>query len=110
MPISDVLEKLRRQQKTRGQKAKEQRSCTPCSEAISGIMIHFKDMANDLEIVRDMHRSKVYIKRIDNGPIYTIEDIEARINRTRCLIEDSLKRYQECCKEGKLPVKEKFKC
>ena len=121
MPITEMLKKLRNQQKTRGQKAIEEKKasgiqyitrplCIPCNSAIVDAKNNLKDLTNDIETVRDMHRNRLHQKTIGNGITYTIEDIEARVNRDKCWTEYHLDRYQKCCKEGRLPEIEKFRC
>ena len=104
MPITKLLEGLRKEQKTR------KSSCTPCDIAINDLSIHFKDIINHMEIVRDMHMTRTFVKKMPNDIVYTIEDIEAKINTDKCWIEENINRYRQCCKEGKLPEIEKFKC
>ena len=116
VPITNILKELRSKQKTRSaQKAIEERiamktTCTLCNETIVDAKNSFKEMENNIEIVREMRRSGGYMTRMIGGTNYTIDDVEAKINRGRCWVQYHLDRYQRCCKEGKLPEIEKFKC
>lgn len=103
MPITEILEGLRKEQKIK------RPSCTPCNIAINDVIIRFKDLMDHSATVRDMHRNRMYVTKID-GTLYTIDDIEAKIHTDKCWIEENISRYQKCCKEGKLPEVEKFKC
>ncbi len=104
MPIKEVLEKLRKEQKTR------RPSCTPCQMAISEVSNHFKKLTDHIDIVRNMYANRLYKMKMKDGITYTIDDMEHNIYTDKCWIEENLIRYQKCCKEGKLPEIEKFKC
>lgn len=104
MPITEILEKLRREQKIR------KPSCTPCDKTISDAVIRFKELIDHIDIVREMYKNRIYKMKLKDGITYTIDDIESKINTDKCRIEDNFNRYQTCCKEGKLPEIEKFKC
>lgn len=118
----EVIEQLRRiaekqkisAQKTvmmseKGRKQIAKESCKICGNAVIGIMNNSKNMADDIMTLKDMYRSGLYQMRI-GGLIYTRDDIEARINTSKCFIEKNLDRYNRCCKEGKLPIDEKIRC
>ncbi len=104
MQTKEILENLRKQQKTR------KPSCTPCNIAISDISTHFNDLIEHVDIVRNMYANRLYKVRLKDGITYTIDDIEHNIYVDKCWIKENLDRYQKCCKEGKLSDIEKFKC
>jgi len=116
MPIIEIIKDLRKKQKTRSEKkAIEEResmkiSCIPCNEAVVDAQIHLKELANHIEIVRDMRRNREHTTKMIGGINYTIDDVEAKINSDKCWVQYHLDRYQTCCKERKLPVIEKYKC
>lgn len=104
MPITEILKKLRSEQKIR------KPSCTPCDIAMHEAMTRFKGLIDHVDTIRDMYRNRTYKMKLKDGFTYTIDDIEAKIYTDKCWIEDNFNRYQKCCKEGKLPELEKFKC
>lgn len=84
-------------------------SCKTCKDAIIGIMDHSKNMSDNIMSLKEMYRTGLYQMRI-GGSTHTRDDIEARINIDKCLIEKNWDRYKTCCKEGKLPSNAKFVC
>lgn len=124
MPITNILEKLRSSQKTRREqkiadsqnaasdeaKTKLLAYCKPCNGAITDVTTHFKNLVTNIEAVRKMREDRSGLITMEDGIRYTIDDINAKIYREECWIEYHLERYGKCCKEGKLPDVEKFKC
>jgi hypothetical protein len=112
MPITEILKKLRSSQKTRsGQDAIELfHSCVPCNSSIEDVTTHFNHLMDNIEATRNIRADRSHSITMKDGITYTIDDINAKINREECWIEYHLDRYQKCCKNGKLPEIEKFKC
>jgi hypothetical protein len=106
MPITEMLKKLRSSQRTK----RTFSSCGPCNDAINDVGIHFKHLENNIEATRNMQKDRSYSIIMEDGISYTTDDINAKINREKCWIEYHLERYRRCCKDGKLPEIEKFKC
>lgn len=122
MPITEILKKLRSGQKTRrktsdSQKAiydqseiRQSASCEPCIDAIIDVKNHYKHLTTNIEAIGKMREDRSSIITMEDGIRYTIDDINAKIYRNRCWIEYHLDRYEKCCKEGKLPETEKYRC
>lgn len=101
-------------QKIAEQKAIEKRelklACRVCEDAVVGIMKYSKNMTNYMDALREMYRTGTYKTIMKDGLTYTRDDIVARIEMSKCSIQKSWDRYNLCCKEGRLPKDEKFKC
>lgn len=118
MPITEILKNLRSGKKTRSSQrainAQDETrpliSCEPCNSAINDVTTHFKHLTHNIEATRNIRRDRSNSITMEDGITYTIDDINAKINREKCWIEYHLDRYQKCCKNGKLPEIEKFKC
>jgi hypothetical protein len=118
MPITEILKKIRGGQKTRDRKGAtidqdtkgQFHSCTPCYSAIEDVTTNFKHLVSNIEATRNIRRDMSHSITLEDGITYTIDDINAKINRDKCWIEYHLERYRKCCKEEKLPEIEKFKC
>ncbi len=78
MSITEIIEKLRREQKTR------RPYCAPCDIPISEITNHFENLKDHIDIVRDMYRNRMYTIKMKDGISYTIDDIEQKIHVDKC--------------------------
>lgn len=106
--INDVLQELRKS--SIAEEKAFRKTCLMCRDAVDSIVDNSKNIMVDLEALREMERLKSYKTRMKDGFTYTRDDLEARIIRNKCNIEKNLERYITCCKEGKLPKEESFRC
>lgn len=88
-------------------KEEKEKSCLICSDAVLTIMNHSQKIIEDAEAIKEMHKTKTDKIKMKDGLTYTIDDINARIERNKCTIQKNWDRYIQCCKEGKLQEEER---
>lgn len=102
--------KLTKELEEERKKQREVKSCTVCKDAVLEMNKHSQSISENVQGIRDMFMIGKDRIKMKDGVTYTIYDLAAKIERSKCFIQKNAERYDTCCKDKKLPEIERFTC